>query len=52
MYAMWVMCGGNEETGPSSQDEFEFIISERNRIKFDRMHSTMKELKFDRLAED
>jgi hypothetical protein len=49
---MWVMCGGDGESGPSSRDEFDFIISERNRIKFDRMHNTMKELKFDRLAED
>lgn len=51
-YAMWCMCGGDNEGGPSSSEEYDFIISERNRIKFDRMHNTMKELKFDRLAED
>lgn len=51
-YAMWCMSGGDSETGPSSRDEYEFIMSERNRIKFEKMHNTMKELKFDRCADD
>ena len=46
------MAGGDTETGPSSRDELEFIMSERNRIKFEKMHNTMKELKFDRCADD
>ena len=49
---MWCMGGDEEDGAPSSRDEYEYIISERNRIKFDRMHSTMRDLKFDRLADE
>lgn len=51
-YAMWCMGGDEDDGAPSARDEYDYIIAERNRIKFDRMHSTMRDLKFDGLADD
>lgn len=48
-YTMWVMAG--TEDGPSTRDELDFIMEQRNTLKMQLMHSTMKDLKFDMQAD-
>ncbi len=50
-YTFWLMC--SDDDGPTNRDEIEFIRQERNRVKMNKMHSLVKELKFEScLSED
>lgn len=49
-YALWLMC--SDEDGPTPNEEFEFIMGERNRVKLQRMQNTIKDLQFDSCDEE
>ena len=52
-YALWLMCSINEnEEGPSQSDEREFILIERNRVKFQQIHNSIKSLSFGKCLND
>ncbi len=44
-YTFWLMC--SDDDGPTTRDEIEFIRQERNRVKMRKMHSIVKDLKFE-----
>lgn len=50
-YATWII-NGSDEDGPTQSDEIEFILEERNRIKFARLSNYMQDLKFDRCQDE
>lgn len=49
-YAFWLMC--SDEDGPTPNDEYEFIMGERNRLKLQRMQNTIKDLQFDACGDE
>ena len=50
-YTFWLM-SGSEDDGPTTREELEFLLSERNRVRLQFMNDAMKALKFDKCDEE